>query len=88
MNTDTLRSHANFVFHRCEDGAVIASEMRVAAVEIEQLRSEIAWLRKELRWLKQLSEGHHADQPSHVLLHSLTIDIPAHIESMLDGKRG
>ena len=63
------------------------AKIKEQRAEIERLQADIEWLRKELRWLKQLSEGHHADQPSHILLHSLTIDIPAHIEFILDGKR-
>ena len=36
---DLLRSHAEFVFHRCEDGATIAHDMREAAAEIERLQA-------------------------------------------------
>lgn len=36
----------------------------------------------ELRDLKAFSEAHHGDQPTHVLLHALVVDIPDRIDRM------
>lgn len=47
MNTDLLRSHANFVAQRCEDGATIAHDMWKAASEIERLKVRVAELEAE-----------------------------------------
>lgn len=42
-------------------------------------KSMVAWLYE----IKRFSEAHHGDQPAHILLHGLTIDIPAMIDSAL-----
>lgn len=41
-----------------------------------QLQQQRDCLLAALRHIAYVSEGHHAEQPAHVLLHSLTIDIP------------
>ena len=38
----------------------------------------------ELKDLKAFAEAHHGDQPRHVLLHGLTVDIPARIDRIIE----
>lgn len=52
------------------DGAVTAS-------------NRIAELEAELRDIGKLAAAHHSDQPSHVLLHALTVDIPDRVGKAL-----
>ena len=35
-----IRDHARFVENRCEDGEVVAADMRLAAEEVERLRAD------------------------------------------------
>lgn len=54
------------------------------------VRSRHRWCRRAtdtmmaLREVKETAAAHHADQPAHVLLHSLTVDIPAMCDAVTD----
>jgi hypothetical protein len=39
-----------------------------------------AELLRSLKWIKEFAEAHHAQQPSGVHLHSLTVDIPQYLD--------
>lgn len=38
---------------------------------------------RALRWIREFSEGHHAQEPSGVHLHSLLVDIPHYIDYVI-----
>lgn len=48
--------------------------------EVRRMATEILRLRATLRELKEYAAAHHADEGSHVWLHSLTVDIPHRID--------
>ncbi len=50
---------------------------------IAALVAEVRRLEKAVSDISHLASGHHREQPSHVLLHCLTIDIPAICDAAL-----
>lgn len=54
------------------------AEKRCAIAEAERflLTEQVAALRGALDWINCFAEAHHANQPEHILLHGLTVDIP------------
>ena len=51
--------------------------------KVRSLRKRVVELEKELRELRDYAAGHHSDQESCFWLHSLTIDIPHMINTVL-----
>ena len=39
---------------------------------------------EELRELALFAEAHHSDQPLHVVLHGLTVDVPSRLERIIE----
>lgn len=64
---------------------------KALCAELTRLRAENERLRKSMLAITVFAETHHQDQPAHVLLHSLTIDIPSMTRATLqatDQKEG
>lgn len=40
-------------------------------------------MREALEWIGRFASAHHGDQPAHVFLHGLTVDIPSYVERAL-----
>lgn len=60
---------------------IVASD--TAHEDIAALVAEVRRLEKAVSDISHLASGHHREQPSHVLLHCLTIDIPAICDAAL-----
>jgi hypothetical protein len=56
--------------------------------ERDAARADVAALREAFLWLRLFAEAHHANQPTHVLLHALQVDIPIAIDKAINGTAG
>ena len=69
---------------------IVAEEVADDDVQVSLLQlviDEVDRLRKELVDLADIAEAHHGDQPLHVLLHSLTVDIPHRARRAAEGEK-
>lgn len=78
-----IREHQTAASRALMDYRVGKGTVSNIAVKCQPLRDDVAWLlsalddaRTALAGISKFATAHHGQQPSHVLLHSLTVDIP------------
>jgi hypothetical protein len=68
----------------CEDYCTQQAQISDMDGELRSAREAQAKVAEVLADVRKMAVAHHADQPSHLLLHALTIDIPSLIDTALD----
>ena len=57
------------------------------SARLDAANARISELEEAIVKIREFAEGHHHDQPVHVLLHGLTVDIPYQAERAIENQR-